>query len=205
MKERSRLDSILAWANELATSEWLLTRCRLPNGGSVILARATLTTCLVYCGGLLGRNLLDPHLTWDFSASELRLQVLASAEWFGAIFAGVYAALYARFSSQWGYLAGLYNQIKAAEVRDPGAGARVLADWKAGFIEDAEALHLATKPLFRSVVLAWGLDPAVRSSYASHSNDSEGLDCLLERLHQGGQSRLAPRAELQDQDGPSLP
>lgn len=181
-KTRGSIAWLLARANELASSEWLLTRCHLANGGSVILARAALTTCVIYGSALVARNLLDPHRTWEFSSSELRLQILASAEWFGAIFAGVYAALYARFSSQWTYLAGLYNQIKASEVRDGGVGAAALMEWKAGFIEDAEALHLATKPLFRAVVAAWGRDPAVRASYIAHAGGSQALDDLLARL-----------------------
>jgi hypothetical protein len=57
---------------------------------------------------------------------------------------------YARFSSQWSYLAGVYNQIKAAECRT-GFQETVLAQWKAGFIEDAADLHLLRKAMFASI------------------------------------------------------
>jgi hypothetical protein len=39
-----------------------------------------------------------------------------SIGWIGAIFAAVYAALYARFASQWSYLAGVYNQMRQTLV-----------------------------------------------------------------------------------------
>src|SRR5438046_3051938 len=62
----------------------------------------------------------------------------------GVLFAGAYTAFYARFASQWSYLAGVYNQIMAAQVRgiptDP-AGQNAFDAWQAGFIEDAEELH----------------------------------------------------------------
>ncbi len=43
--------------------------------------------------------------------------LLTALPTFGAIFAAVYFALYARFASQWSYLANLYNKIKEAETR----------------------------------------------------------------------------------------
>jgi hypothetical protein len=62
--------------------------------------------------------------------------------------------VYARFASQWTYLAGVYNQIKAAEARRD-ADAEKLAEWKQGFIADAEALHLDNNPIFVDLVAAW--------------------------------------------------
>lgn len=72
----------------------------------------------------------------------------------------VYASLYARFASQWSYLAGVYNQIKAAECGQK-CDRIALAEWKAGFIEDAEDLHLARKPVFASIIHAWVKDAEV--------------------------------------------
>ena len=80
----------------------------------------------------------------------------------------MYAALYSRFASQWTYLAGVYNQIKMAESRtdrDP----RKIAEWKAGFIVDAEELHLVRKPLFAEVVRAWRKDAAVEDAYQART------------------------------------
>ncbi|MGH9256831.1 MAG: hypothetical protein ACRD3C_19900, partial [Vicinamibacterales bacterium] len=106
----------------------------------------------------------DPRRTWDFSGTELRLQLVETLPWFGAVFAGMYTALYARFASQWGYLAGVYNQIKAAECRGQ-CDANALAEWKAGFIEDAQELHLATKPAIASILSVWGRQPNVKAKF----------------------------------------
>jgi hypothetical protein len=129
------------------------------------LARGALVVYLVL---LIGRNLLDPSRTWTFSMHELRVQILGTAQVFGALFAAVYAGLYARFSSQWSYLANVYNQIKAAESRG-GCDASRLAEWKAGFIEDAQDLHLALKPLFASVIRAWGSEAEVKGSFETYA------------------------------------
>lgn len=69
----------------------------------------------------------------------------------GATFGATYAALYTRFSSQWTYLAGLYNQLMATQAHapidnDPERAGIYLA-WEAAFIEDADDLHLSTKPI----------------------------------------------------------
>ncbi|GAF89619.1 unnamed protein product, partial [marine sediment metagenome] len=150
--------------------ECLLTKLKLPNGGSVIVLRALLTAAWLYATALVLRNLLDPSRTWEFNPLELRNQLLQTGAWFGAIFAAFYTALYARFASQWTYLANLYNQIKGAESRAWEKGSNVdhnpaLAAWKAGFIEDAEELHLATKPLFASVIRVWACQENVKQAF----------------------------------------
>ena len=115
-----------------------------------------------------------------FSWLEFRIQTGAHITWFGAIFAGVYALLYARFSSQWTYLAGVYNQIKSAELRKDTDDA-ALAEWKAGFIEDCQDLHLLRKPMFASIVHAWlnsgELGLPVRDCFKSYTPG--GADRLL--------------------------
>jgi hypothetical protein len=111
--------------------------------------------------------LLDQHYpTWREARAELNELPLGAV--FGALFAAVYAGLYARFSSQWSYLANVYNQIKAAESRG-GCDASRLAEWKAGFIEDAQDLHLALKPLFASVIRAWGSEAEVKGSFETYA------------------------------------
>ncbi|MBI3897619.1 MAG: hypothetical protein HY308_04890 [Gammaproteobacteria bacterium] len=90
----------------------------------------------------------------------------------GTIFAASYFGLYARFASQWSYLANLYNQIKATEtvIADGDTkGLRVIAEWKAGFMEDAQDLHLATKKNVVSTILIWGSDKAVSKAFADHT------------------------------------
>ena len=159
------VEASVACVLSFPTSEWLLTCCRLANGSSVIILRSLLTVLYVYLLGLL------PYWTWD-----------PSAEWYAVVFAGIYTALYARFASQWSYLAGLYNQIKNAETHDgclPGA----LADWKAGFIEDADELHLASKPLFASVIRVWGKKPCVEDCFVKHAPGGKArFDKLMEQV-----------------------
>jgi hypothetical protein len=129
--------NLLDWSS----GEYLLTHVRYPNGGTVVFLRALHVTIVVFLGVLGAMNLMDPTRGYEFSWTELAEQTLARITWIGAIFATVYALLYARFASQWTYLAGVYNQIKAAQLRDK-VDAGVLAEWKAGFIEDCDDIHL---------------------------------------------------------------
>jgi len=153
------------------TFEWILrTPARRSNGGDVILARSFLTTAVAFLFVLGLENFLDTHRTWQFTMDELRKQMVDKLPWFGAIFAAIYAALYTRFSSQWTYLANVYNQIKAAEVKaaspkKASEAQTTLAEWKAGFIEDAENLHLATKESVAPIIYQWFNDDAVATAY----------------------------------------
>ena len=94
----------------------------------------------------------------------------------------MYTAFYARFASQWSYLAELYNSIKAIEVS--GVQDKVaLAQWKAGFIEDAQALHMECKSSFLSVVIAWLEDPEVVNAFVENTiAGSQRLDDLKKNL-----------------------
>lgn len=149
---------------EIVSGEWLLTWLELPNGGAVVLIRSLWASITVSLLALAIENTLDPSRSLSFSRVELALQLSNNLRWFGAILGAVYAAFYARFASQWSYLAGLYNQIKATEC-NKDINLRKLADWKAGFIVDAEELHLANKPLFAEVIKAWRMEPAVEAAY----------------------------------------
>jgi len=112
------------------------------------------------------------------------MQVVNTLHWFGAIFASIYAALYTRFASQWSYLANLYNQIKQTEAQTAHGGdeaKKYIEDWKAGFIEDAYELHLVGKPLFASIILAWGGMSEVKESYiASALGGEEQFNTIME-------------------------
>lgn len=94
--------------------------------------------------------------------------------WFGAVFAETYAALYARFSAQWSYLAGVYNQMMAtqseieANGKQPDALEKIQL-WRAGFAEDAEDLHLARKRMFATAVKAVLDDPGVAEKFDEHT------------------------------------
>lgn len=172
------------WSNfvHVVSFEWLLKK--QPNGGDIILLRAVLIAILVYLLVVGIKHGIDPTRTACFNIQELQLEVGATLPWFGAIFGAVYIALYARFSSQWSYLANLYNQIKAAEVaaitrltekKLTNASAKEarqkLAEWKAGYIEDAEGLHLATKKSFAPIIWFWLRDDDVRNAYIHATPD----------------------------------
>lgn len=118
--------------------------------------RALWIGTLGYFATIALTELLRPNTAWVFSLTALRSALFENLKIGGAISAGAYTALYARFASQWSYLAGVYNQIMAAQVRGVPPDAevrRALESWKAGFIEDAEDLHLTTKPMFAGVIV----------------------------------------------------
>jgi hypothetical protein len=142
------------------------------NGGKVIAWRTMLTTSLTYLATLVVYERLAQHATWQPSlphADTLR----ATFPWLGVIAAAMYTGFYSRFASQWTYLAGLYNQIMAAAAVQPAPGPiesnKVLAAWRAGFIEDAEDLHLATKPSYAGVITSFLEMDGVRDAYVRNT------------------------------------
>jgi hypothetical protein len=155
----------------VTSHEWLLTELRWANGGDVILLRSILVSAEAYFLALALKNGIDPGRVWSISLASLQDEILHTGKWYGPIFAGVYASLYGRYSSQWSYLAGVYNRIKETEARG-NTDAAALAQWKAGFIEDADDLHLAGKPMFASTIRAWSAE-AVKSEFAAHTNNGE--------------------------------
>ncbi len=89
------------------------------------------------------------------------------------IFLGAaYISLYTRFVSQWTYLAGLYNSIKQVEAAVDSKG-DVIATWKAGYLEDAENLHLAGKHNLAPIICAWVKDQKVKSAYIKNTPGGE--------------------------------
>ena len=155
----------------LGSGEWMLGEH--PNGGAVVFARSLLTTAIVYAVAVGVRSRLEPGATWLPSLTELRTAVHDTLPWAGAIFAAVYAGYYSRFASQWTYLANLYNQIMATQAQAPGgtdpARSAAYANWMAGFVEDAEDIHLATKPMYAAVIKSMLEDDKVRDAYARHT------------------------------------
>ncbi|SFL29496.1 hypothetical protein [Rhodanobacter glycinis] len=155
---------------------------RYPNGGLAVLLRTLWITFILYFIAIAIRSRVAPYATWEPSITVARQLISSTIPWFGAIFAGVYAALYARFASQWSYLANLYNQIMCAQVQCDASGTtsgEAMALWQAGFIEDAEALHLARKPMFASVIVSMLGKDAVRNAYKQYTpGGSARLDAL---------------------------
>jgi len=122
--------------------------------------------------------------------------------WVGAIFAFTYAALYARFSSQWTYLAGFYNQIMATQAQIAGTAPTAAQSnpnsnekiqiWKAAFVEDAQDLHVATKKMFSLAVWFMLEEPAVFDIFVKYTvNGPERLQELVNALKDAiGESNL---------------
>jgi hypothetical protein len=136
---------------EFVSGEWMF-RCGHPNGGTIIFLRSVWVSAIIYALALW----LDSGADWAWGIDCRRLQreITLHVPWLGAIFGAVYVALYARFASQWGYLAGLFNQIRQmlATWKPSDGNADHLFLWQAGFIEDALDLHLATKPMFATFI-----------------------------------------------------
>ena len=172
------------WAILLSffTAEFVLTHFTIPNGGGLILFRSLWTAAWISFFALLTRNILASSSHLIPRLSDLAVAPFRSVSTFGAVFAGVYALFYARFASQWTYLGHVYNQIKRVEAsgsKDRGA----LAEWKAGFLEDAEEVQLATKPMFASVIKAWGSEAEVKRRFVKHTlGGQKRLNALLEKV-----------------------
>jgi hypothetical protein len=156
-----------SWVVEYASGEYLLAKSKR-NGGGIVFLRALHSTIVILSLALLLKNALDPTRSSEFSLFELQTQLSGIGPWFGTVFAATYAGLYSRFASQWSYLAGVYNQIKAAECRKD-VDANCISQWKAGFIEDAEDLHLIRKPIFWGIAHVWLQDMLVCTAFAAHT------------------------------------
>ena len=153
----------------------------LRNGGLAVFFRTFLsgTICSVivlwiYCAFSGKLSSIESLITSDWWNQTAR-SVLVKDWWkYCGIYAAVYTSYYARFVSQWSYISNLYNQIKNADIsmcmncnqncdcsqhiqstNCKSCAAEKLNGWKAGFIEDAETLHLVTKPLFAGVIYTW--------------------------------------------------
>lgn len=149
--------------------------------------RAAWLTFWIFGAAFLLKTSLAEGKTLDFDLRQGAADFAEIIPWLGAVFAGVYVALYTRFASQWNYLAALYNQIVEAQLAmpsdNPDDRQNALAAWKAGFIEDAEELHLATKSVFLVAVLHWGQDEEVAAQYAKNTvGGGARLEVLLIRL-----------------------
>lgn len=162
----SRLVSFLS-------GEWILSHGR-PNGGDVVILRTLWVGTILIAALAVIQATEAPstsicgvaHTVWTKA-----LVMLRSTQG-PVVYGAVYVALYARFTSQWTYMANLYNQIKQAEItaQEP-LRKKILAQWKAGYIEDAYTTHMATKPMVAGVIRAWYLDPDVKDAFIEHTKN----------------------------------
>ncbi|MES2822824.1 MAG: hypothetical protein V4732_04420 [Pseudomonadota bacterium] len=82
----------------------------MPNGGAAVLLRTTYISFFIYSLTIGLKSYASNFSVFEFSSEQLLHEVSETIPWLGAILGAVYAALYARFASQWSYLSGLYNQ-----------------------------------------------------------------------------------------------
>lgn len=150
------------------SAEWILTKFQQSNGGAVILARSIFVASWITFLLFLAYGIQVGYTYNVFDLSFVKSHLFDGIKIFGTILAFVYAALYARFSAQWRYLADLYNKIKETQARN-GEASIILAQWKAGFIEDADELHLATKKIFMSVIYHWLNEDDVREEFIQNT------------------------------------
>lgn len=150
------------WIVAFATGEFMLDYFRWRNGSAVIVARSIWGTVLIVGLRLVIINLvvLDNKEWFTIDKELARVQLGQSGKWIAAAFAGLYTAFYAKFSSQWSYLAGVYNEIKRAESVEKRDEEKI-AEWKAGLIVDAMALHLENNSVFEPLIDVWKRDPRV--------------------------------------------
>lgn len=166
-----RFQPILTAFSSLLSGEFIFLKGRNANGGDVVILRAIWVTVYITALTLWLRNGLDEYRGCHFSSSVLLADLKELSGWIAAAFGGIYAAFYSRFAAQWSYLANMYNQIKQAEVTqsDLTISSIPLAQWKAGFIEDALDLHLASKASISGIICAWAQDPAIESAFTQYT------------------------------------
>lgn len=159
----------------LCSGEKILNYC--PNSGTVVLLRSIWVTIVVYAIAIFLKEILSPNKNWlTFNSNEMLKVISETIPWFGAIFAASYAALYTRFASQWSYLAGVYNQLMATQAQAPPKdedSKRLYAMWKAALIEDAEEIHLATKPVYAGIIKSLLEKKEVREMYKQYTPGGE--------------------------------
>ncbi|OBF33265.1 hypothetical protein A5724_19545 [Mycobacterium sp. ACS1612] len=177
----------------IVSGEFMLklgSRLGRPNGGTMIFLRSVWVSVILYSVALLLRSGDYAEWTWRFwewqiDLEKLKGEITETVPWLGAIFAGVYVALYARFSAQFSYLAGVYNQLMETAASSPRDEHKdeILDTWYAGFIEDAVALHLASKRMF-SVAVWFQLEiPRVYQMFTQYTvNGDEKVKRLIRSL-----------------------
>ncbi len=185
-KHESPLGMLGVWNKLISciSGEFLLDK--RDNGGAIIALRSLLCSATLFSLAMIFRYFSIGEKN-DVLLTYLLEGFAEQIAWFGAVFGAIYAALYTRFSSQWSYMANLYNQIKQASLSEC-ENKSSLAEWKAGFIEDAEYLHLAHKENFISIIQAWMEQPGVKEAYVKYT---PGGEVRWDRLRNGVQKRYS--------------
>jgi hypothetical protein len=184
----SRVGWIADKVTGFLSGEWILRWTQYTaNGGTVVAARTLWLTIWLFIPAFLLKTALADNKVWCVDLRQGAADFVDVLPWLGAMFGAVYIAFYTRFSSQWTYLANLYNQIVQAQLALPNDDAErrldILAAWKAGFIEDAEDLHLAAKPMFIVAIQQWGSDALVAKKFDKNTVGGEiRLKKLMDRL-----------------------
>jgi hypothetical protein len=193
--------------------EWWFWSGR-PNGGTVIFWRALQISLLVYLPALGLYSFLSAecpcgcHPSWTGFEHE----TAHTLPWMAAMFGAVWAGLYARFASQWGYLASAHKQLRATLVslddltnlkeRDIERS-RQLVLWRAEFVQDALDLHLAAKSMFGPFILRTLDDPGVAHTFDTYTDAGAKQrrvrlqEELKNRFPEAARSVEAARAEAQ--------
>jgi hypothetical protein len=171
------------WLVDVVSGEKFMDLLGKPNGGTMVFLRSLWVTALVFFVALGLRSLFNAKWPWSFDGSEYVRDLPETLPWVGAIFAFTYLALYSRFSSQWSYLAGFYNQIMATQAQIEGTAPSIgqmnpnankkIQIWKAAFIEDAQDLHLATKKMFSVAIWTMLEDPNVYDNFVGYTADGK--------------------------------
>ena len=86
------------------------------NRGSVILLRSLWTAAWLLILATWANSIIENGTGGSIDPGLILSTLRDHPTWYAIVFAAVYTGLYARFSSQWQYLAQLYNQIKSKEV-----------------------------------------------------------------------------------------
>jgi hypothetical protein len=182
---------MMRWVNfllRIASAEFIFRVRGLANGSGVIVLRSLwvalwvtgLFLVVAYWTSARFASGMAPPIGTESPLESARFWMNSVIAWFGAVFGFTYAGLYARFSSQWAYLADLYNSIKRAQFDKALAPpqqassdvvAAAIADMKHAFVEDAVLLHLACKESFCVAVASWLQDPAVKQAIVEEASD----------------------------------
>lgn len=172
---------------DFLSGEWML-KAR-SNSGSVIFLRSVLVSGLIFAVGLSIKCAADPTTSSEFSFFQLRMEVRDQIGWLGAIFAAAYAGFYARYASQWSYIASLYNQIMATAsgLTEEQKQGRTFLNWQAAFIEDCYFLHLDRKEVFTVVIKQMLGNEMVLNCFLNSAPERVVNDVL----HRNGVSRTA--------------
>ncbi len=156
---------------DFLAGEWIIKTFKA-NGGTVVAFRAIWITIIFSGLAMISVSTLDPSRVGPISlngAVDVFWEISNNVSIF---FGASYLVLYARFVSQWSYLSGVYNLIKQTEAAKE-ANPKVIAEWKAGYLEDAENLHLAAKNNLAPVINAWVKDPDVVKAYIANTPGGE--------------------------------